>query len=140
MTFTVLDHTADTGLGLAADTLDELFASAAEGLTHCVTDLQQINARRWRKVEVKAGAIDLLLVEWLQELLYLFESEDLLFSTFELVVEPHAGGWRLTGRAGGECYAPDRHIAKLPVKAITYHQLLLTEVDGGWRGRVVFDI
>jgi SHS2 domain-containing protein len=78
-----------------------------------------------------------LLVNWLSELLYLHDAEGWLFRDFEIQSLQDNS---LSALARGEKFQPSRHHAKMPVKAITYHQLTLEQTPHGWRAQVYVDI
>lgn len=140
MTYRLIEHTADTGLEIEARTLDELFVDALRGLTDCITELEKVAPIKRRRLEVRAGDLERLLVEWLSEAVYLFEVEDLLLRRAEVEIEESKAGFELEAAVAGEPFDPDRHPVKIALKAVTYHQLVVEEVPGGWRARVIFDI
>jgi SHS2 domain-containing protein len=148
-----LDHTADVGVEIAAPGPRRLFAEALAAFTDTVTVLDRVERREARRlrVAVPAGraALEDLMVEWLGELLFLFETENLLFREAEVDLpgfdrqspDGDTGEAVLTATARGERYDPDRHPIKVLVKGVTYHLLEVREVPGkGWRARVIFDI
>jgi SHS2 domain-containing protein len=140
MGYQKLDHTADTGIELQARSLDELFADAAIAFGDCVTEVAGLRCRQWRTFEIEARDLETLLVDWLDELLFAFETDGLLFGRVEVEVEEAGVDWRLRAKAGGECFDPLRHPLKVPIKAITYHRLKVGREAGGWIGRVIFDV
>ena len=153
MSWRFLDHTADVAVEIAAPGPRRLFAQALAAFTDTVTVLDRVEPREERRlrVAVPAGrtALEDLMVEWLGELLYLFETEGLLFREAEVDLpdldrRPPGAASReavLTATARGEPYDPERHPIKVLVKGITYHQLEVRGAPGeGWRARVIFDI
>lgn len=135
--FRILEHTADIGFEAFGATREEVFANAARALIDIVVDLKSI-ARRV-DVAIEAGGPDpaSLLVNWLSEILYLYDAEGWLFSDFEI---PRLGEHSLSALGRGEKFDPTRHQVKLLVKAVTYHQLVLVETAQGWRAQVYVDI
>jgi SHS2 domain-containing protein len=140
MGYRVIDHTADLGLDIEAVDLGDLFAEAARGFANCITRIGRVEVRRQVSVNVISDDLGSLLVDFLSELLYLFETEGLLFSTVDARVAEHPRGWEIEASVGGEVFDTGRHPLKVPIKAITYHQLHLTRSDDGWTARVIFDI
>lgn len=141
--WTLIEHTADVGLDVRAPTLDALFVDAAAGLFDVITDVDRIGLGEERTFEVSAEAPDLLLVAWLEELLYRFDTVGELFARGEARVaddgrDGHA--WTLHANMRGERFDPARHPLKVQVKAITYHGLELARDEHGWRARVIFDL
>ena len=146
--FRILDHTADVGFECRGKTLEELFANAARALVHFFVDLETIKPREEMKIEVTGDDRESLLVNFLSEILFQIDSEDRLFSDFEVSIKVSIKvsieeGESLTAVAitHGEKWDRSRHIPKLLVKAITYHQLKITQQRKGiWRARVFVDI
>ena len=134
--FEILDHTADIGLAAYGADLKEAFASAAYGMFSIIAELDRVGARVKRRVEVSAPDQKELLVAWLNELLYLFDAENLLLSRFE-VEEMEPG--HLTATVAGERANPQRHGMKTAIKSATYHMLEIKEGDGV-RVQVIFDL
>ncbi len=131
------DHTADIGLIVHGRTLEELFQNAAAGLFDLMVGLDRIAPREERMIEVDAADKEELLVNWLNELLYLFEVEELVLCEFRIL---RFSPTRLEAAARGEAFDPNRHPIAAEIKAATYHQLRLEQVDGEWRTRLVFDV
>ena len=135
--YQLFEHTADLGLRVRAATLDELFAEAGCGLfSMIVVNLDQVEHVKERRFELAGDAIDYLLFDWLNELLYAFESQHLLFSKFEV----HVSEQGLTATAFGEEMDEPRHQMDHEVKAITYHGLTVEKGEHGWSGEVIVDI
>jgi SHS2 domain-containing protein len=131
------DHTADLGLRVRAATLDALFAEAAEALFSVIVEnLGDVAAVAPVEVDLKETDRELLLFDWLKELLYRFDAEHLLFSRFEVKVRSDG----LTGVAWGEKLDPERHEPGHEVKAITYHGLKVEQTADGWLAEVIVDI
>ncbi len=140
MAFEFFDHTGDIGVDLAASTLEELFASAAEALAATLTELDAIVAREAQAVALEAAALDLLLVDWLSELLYRFDVHRWLARSCTLRVRVDSQCAKLEGWVRGEPVDPARHPIKVLIKAVTYHGLHVTNTGTGWTARVIFDI
>jgi SHS2 domain-containing protein len=137
--YEVFEHTADFGLRARAADLDELFAEAARGLFAVVVeDIESIRAVEETSLELEADGLDDLLHDWLDELLYAFSARHMLFSRFEVQVEPDPP--RLRAAAGGERFDPARHRLDIEIKAITYHGLRVEHQAGGWLAEVIIDV
>jgi SHS2 domain-containing protein len=134
--FEVIDHTADVGVVAYGADLGRAFANAAKGLFSLVTELDDVAEVISRDLELAAPDREELLVTWLNELIYLFDTEHVLFNRFEVTVF----GNRLKARVYGEKVDSSRHRLKTGVKAATYHLLEVSKDDGGYRVRVIFDI
>jgi SHS2 domain-containing protein len=137
MPFETFEHTADLGLRVRGETLDALFADAAAGLfSLIVPNLASVRAVEKIEINLPGEPSELLLFDWLNELLYTYEVRHLLLSRFEARVTP-AG---LRAAAWGEPVDPARHELDHEVKAITYHGLKLERDGGGWLAEVIVDI
>lgn len=135
--FEILDHTADIGLIVYGENLRTLFENAGEAFFDLITDLKKVRQREERRAELKGESLERLMVDWLNELLYLHDVENLLFKKFEVKAVGEEG---LIAKIKGEAFDPERHIIKTGVKAVTYHQIQVQKEDGGWRARVIVDI
>ena len=135
--YETFEHTADIGLRIRAATLPELFAEAACGLASLIVDdLAAIRPLETRVVELAGSEPDLLLFDWLNELLYACDRDRFVGSSFEVRLDEQG----LMGRAAGERLDAARHRLVHEVKAITYHGLRVELAEGGWMAEVIVDI
>ena len=133
-----LEHTAEAGVIAHGATLAEAFANAAEGMYDLIVDLDGIVERETRAVAVEGEGSDKLLMDWLLELIFLTETEGLVFRRFQV---DELSDTKLRGRAWGEPFDPERHRSNnVMVKAVTQYLLEIGEEDGGYRVQVLFDI
>ncbi len=131
------EHTADLGLRICAGDLNTLFIEASQALFEAiVTDLATVRPSRRVGVSLPSEAPDLLLFDWLKELLYYFDGEHLLLGKFEVEITDSG----LTGSAWGEPLDRTRHNLEHEVKAITYHGLRVECTGGEWLAEVIVDI
>jgi SHS2 domain-containing protein len=135
--FETFDHTADIGIIARGATLGGAFANAAKAMFSLMVDLDRVEARDERRIEVEAEDREGLLIAWLAELLYLGEVDNLVFSRFDV---DEISGTRIVARAFGEPLDLDRHNPKLMIKAVTRHMLEVARQDGGYQVRVILDI
>jgi SHS2 domain-containing protein len=85
--------------------------------------------------------LESLLVDWLSELLYLFEVDEIIFRKFQVEgVREEESEYSMTARASGEKYYPESHPFETEIKAVTYNQLEIGETVDGWKAQVVVDI
>jgi len=134
--FKTIDHTADVGIVAYGSDLNEAFANAAYGMFSLIADLDNIRESLHRDIEVESSDNEALVVDWLNELLYIFDVEHVIFSRFEIV---HLGEKQLRARAYGEKVDLARHHLKREVKAATYHTLKI-EKGNRFSIRVILDI
>jgi protein archease len=135
--FDVVEHTADTGIVAYGADMREAFANAAYGMFSLMADLKQVREETSRYVEADAGDRESLAVSWLNELLYMFDVEGIIFKRFDILELTNT---RLKADAYGEKAEASRHKLRSGVKAATYHMLRVSEDRDRWRIRVIFDV
>ncbi len=137
MAYTVLAHTADTGIEATADSLAELVADLANGMFAAVGRPHSTGERHTVDLQVAtASDPEDLVVDVLSELLYESEVRDMLFS--EIVCEPTGDTEWLIHAVGVDNAHVD--VSGPPVKAVTYHRLEVRHDSSGWYGRVYLDV
>jgi SHS2 domain-containing protein len=132
-----IEHTADLGFKAYGASLEKLFAHSAEAFFEALVTLESVKEKMERSIQVEADALDNLMVSWLNELLYLYETERLVFKSFQIT---WIKDYQLKANAQGEVLNPARHEIKTGIKAVTYHQLYVKEREKGWEAQVIFDI
>lgn len=135
--YELIDHTADIGMRVFGRTCPELFENAGYGLFDIIAELKNVLPRERRSFTLRRDSLDELLVEWLNALLFAFDTRQLLFAAFS-VKELDAG--ELIAEAAGDFYQDRVHVIKTAVKAITYHNLSVVEKNGIWEATVVLDV
>ena len=135
--FELLDHTADIGIMVYGEDLKSLFQNAAEAFFHLITDLKKVKLRTERKIEIGEESLERLMVDWLSELLYLYDVEHLLFKRFNV---ESVGKEGLKAKVKGEFFQEGVHMIKTGVKAVTYHQIEVRQEREGWRARIIVDL
>ena len=132
--FEEFDHTADVGIRAYGKTLNELFENAAAGMFSLITDLDQVSPVGEYEVRVQAKDLKSLMFDYLSELLFVHETQKVLFSEFHAKVDDLA----VDGRVRGERIDRKRHPLHLNVKAVTYHAMVVDPKEGV--AEVIFDI
>jgi SHS2 domain-containing protein len=138
--YAVFEHTADIGIEAWGASREEALAQAGRALFAVIAEPEGVEPRQTYqvRVEVAPGSADSeLLVEWLNELIFLFETRHCLLADFDVRLD---GERRLVARVAGEPYDPGRHALHCGVKAATYHGAALQQVDGTWRARAILDL
>jgi SHS2 domain-containing protein len=136
--FDVIEPTADIGIIAYGKSLHELFENAAYGMFSCLTDALS-NVRRKKSVEIKTDGSDYesLLVNWLNELVYLVNVKQLLFNEFKIDA---LGDFFLTAIAKGEKITKKFKL-NFELKAATYHNLkIIKSADGMYQTQIIFDV
>ncbi|MDH3539885.1 MAG: archease [Acidimicrobiia bacterium] len=135
--FTVLSHTADTGIEVAADTLDEVFEWAAIGMFSTMYDLASLAPTAEVEVAAANTGFAELLVDVLSDLIHLSEVTDVVPCAFHII---EVTSTRARLRVGTAPLQPET-LHGPPIKAVTYHQLSVEPLpDGTWTAQVVFDV
>jgi len=134
--FEIVDHTADVGIKAYGTDINQAFANAARALFSLITELDDVEEISHRDIELTAPDEESLLVEWLNELIYLFDTENIVFRRFDIT---HLSNTQLKARSYGEKVDSSKHSLKTGVKAATYHMLKIDKSDG-CQIQVLFDI
>jgi SHS2 domain-containing protein len=137
MRYRIFDHTADLGVEIYGKTIPELFANAAFAVFDIITDLRCVRATEERQLVIEGSGWEDLLVNYLREILYLFNGEGFLLKECEIRKFDRN---RLEIRVSGERFDPAQHRINAEIKAVTYHQAAVTQIPDGWMGRVIFDV
>jgi SHS2 domain-containing protein len=132
-----IDHTADFRLEIFGVDEKDLFVQAAKALTDLITDPKGLQGSCQQRVTVSGEDWSDLMVNWLRELLYLWNGEEQFICDVALqLLEPT----RLEATVTTEAYCAGRHSIRNEIKAVTYHQIDVRPYKTGWRARVIFDI
>jgi len=126
--FHILEHPADIGISARGDDYAEAYANAARGLFSLIVNQNSVEERSIKEVHIEGDDREHLLVRWLSELLYLYDGEKFVISEVEVQCPTPTV---LRAMLKGETLDANRHSPKLDVKAITYHQLEITEQQDG---------
>jgi SHS2 domain-containing protein len=132
-----IDHTADFRLEIFGVDEKDLFIQAAMALTDLIADPGPLQGCQRRILAVQGDDWPDLMVNWLRELLYLWNGEEQLVSRVELRSLEQT---RLEAMVATDPFDADRHVVRNEIKAVTYHQIEVCPDKTGWRARVVFDI
>jgi SHS2 domain-containing protein len=132
-----IDHTADLGFIVRAGSRKELYEKTARAVFDIIVDLPTVRQDVIQPVEVSGDDREQLMVNWLNELLFLYETRGMLFRSFDIkeINDNH-----LKAECSGESYRAGVHRIKKEIKAATYHQILVSEDRDGWTLRIIFDI
>ena len=129
-------HQADIGVRGIGNDLSEAFTGAALTLTAVITEPETISAREQIKIHYEAPDIDLLLVDWLNALVYEMATRKILFSQFEVNIK----GTTLDALCWGEQIDLQRHHPVVEIKGATYTELLVRQDNDKWIAQTVVDV
>ncbi|MDD4876487.1 MAG: archease [Dehalococcoidales bacterium] len=135
--FEIFNHTADTGIIAYGDSINKAFANAAKALFSLIGEFGNDTEKiLHRDIVLTAPDQESLLVKWLNELIYIFDTENIIFTKFNIT---KLSKTYLIARSYGEKIDSSRHQLKNGVKAATYHMLKIDKING-YRVQVLFDI
>jgi SHS2 domain-containing protein len=135
--YRLIKHTGDLGMEVRGRDLPDLFSQAGWSFFDILVEARRIIPNQERSISVGAPDLEALLVAWLGELLYIFETEQWVFGTFFIQnLTPQT----FVVQAWGEPLDAKKHKPKKMIKAVTYHQLRIWEERGIWKARVIFDL
>jgi SHS2 domain-containing protein len=133
--------TADIAFEATGRDLPELFSDAADATTNVmIENIEAIQPRQTRQIELSNDKLDMLLFDLLQELIFLKDAERLLLRIREVQIDDRDEMYLLKATAEGETLDVERHHQRADVKAVTLHDFAVERTDGGWKARVLLDI
>jgi SHS2 domain-containing protein len=135
--YEIIDHTADICLRVFGNSLEEIFIGSAKAMMEVITDVERVSPSKEVSITAHAENYEELLVNWLQEILYIHEVKKMVFKDFEIKIE---NGTRAVGKAYGEKIAVGRHEFYSIIKAVTHHNLKIISSKDKYRVDIVFDI
>jgi SHS2 domain-containing protein len=139
--FEFLEHTADLYIAAYGRSLEEAFENAAYAMFEGMTDLAKVQPTLKDEVEVEGYDEQALLYNWLEALLVKFDVKSYLCSRFKIqYIEKTAEGLRLKAKIWGESFNPEKHLSKVGVKAVTYHQMEIIKQSDLVTVRFILDI
>jgi SHS2 domain-containing protein len=131
-------HGADIGIRGIGQSPGEAFENAALALTAAITDPGRVDAQTGISVECNAPDLELLLVDWLNTLIYEMATRHMLFCKFSVVLR---GTQELTAKVLGEIIDIGRHRPAVEIKGATYTGLHVGQRDDGlWIAQCVVDV
>ncbi|MFH0764028.1 MAG: archease [Candidatus Omnitrophota bacterium] len=130
-------HTADIGVRVFGGGLKELFENAAFAMFDLLADLEGLKGDIIKDFEIKAPNKEELLVDWLDELLFNFYTNEIIFYKFEV---EEISETRLKAKAFGRPIAANRNRLKTEIKAATYSDLNIMKTDSGFQVEIIFDV
>ena len=131
---------ADVAFEAEGKDINELFEQCAMATEESMVDMKGVKQKISKNIKLEADALDRLLIDWLNEVIFYKDAEGLLFSHFQVVVKKIGTDWKLTATAKGEKRDPKKHELRADVKAATWHMFELKETKDGWKARIVEDI
>jgi SHS2 domain-containing protein len=142
MSYRFVDNvaTADCAVEIESDSLNGLFRDAAYALIETMISRSMIGATQSWRIELDEENLERLLYSWLSELVFIKDSENVLFSEFDVRVKEDGSSCHLTAEVRGEPIELGRHDIGIDVKAVTMHMLKVENSADGWNAFVIFDL
>ena len=130
---------ADCAVEIEGRSLDDLFETAAAAIARLMVDPATLAITVERTINLEAPERDMLLYDWLSEMIFLKDRDSQIFPHARVLVTGE-GPYRLTADVRGGTIDPEHTALGADPKAVTFHQFALERASGGWRARVVIDI
>ena len=134
MKYRFVDHTADIAFEIFGESLAELLENATYAFYEAFVELRNLSALEERRISVEADDFESLLYKWLNELLYLFDTQFFAAKHVKVLVK----GTKAEGTLSGGKYSPED--VKVEPKAITLHKFRVEKENKKFRAFVVIDI
>lgn len=128
--------TADVGFVAYGKDLNELFENAALAMFEVIVNTKKVERKVERKVEVDGEDLESLMFNWLNELLFYVDAENLVFSKFDVRVDGE--NLKVSAVCEGERIDVEKHETRTLVKSCTYHKLKV-ERNRVWKAQVILD-
>lgn len=135
--YELIDHTADVGIKAYGENISEAFENAAKGMFDIITDNSTIESKGEYKISLESDDLEQLLVDWLSELLFIFETEQMVMG--EVNVDLDIDNNSLKAEVFGEEFDTSKHKIGAEIKAVTYH-MLEVKTEKPYHVQVLFDI
>jgi len=136
--YELIEHTADLGVRVSGSDLKQVFVNVAKAMFDIIAEpCKACNSLKLNKFEIRIEGEDQheLFIGWLNELLSLSEAKETIFEQFQINKLTQK---QLEAVACG--YPRENYRIKTEMKAATYHQLKIQEIDSHWQAEVIFDV
>ncbi len=139
--YTFVDHTADIAVDISASSLEELFSLSAYAWKEVICEQVHFSQSDPKHIELSSFSIETLLVTFISELNFLFQKKYWLMTTIEEIkISEKEDEFYLTSNLKGSSFDLSEIKLKAEVKAVTYHQMEIEELNGQVKTRIIFDI
>jgi len=137
MRYKYIDHTSDLGVEIYGKDLQELFVNGLFTVFDNILDLNTVEIKETRKIQLSAQTLDELLIDWFRELLFIFATE---YFVAKEVKDIKIQNNKLSAEIAGEIFDTKRHRIKIEIKIPTYHMFKIQKTDNGYTATVIFDV
>ena len=140
MKYKFLEHTADTMFEAYGKSLEELFENAALALEEIMVKLSSLDLKEHYEITLESDSVEGLLYDFLSELIFVKDTEGLLFKKFDVVIEHKNKKYELYAKCEGEHIDRDKHELADDAKAVTKHLFEIKQEKSKWIAKVIVDI
>jgi len=140
MSYRYLEHTSDIEFLAEGSTLEEVFESSAKAFYDSIVDIDKVSPLEKRKISVGGVDLENLLYNFLEELLYLFDTEMFVGKEIKVDISKKEGEYSLNAEIKGEILDLKKHEPKTEIKAVTYHEMYVKKVGDKYVAHVILDI
>ena len=137
MNYRLIDHTADLGIQVFGSNPENLFENAGYAMFDIITDTNRLTALSETILNITGEDRPDLMVNWLRELLYLWTGKGQLVKIINII---SLSEFALSANIKFDHFDPGRHLIKSELKAVTYHQIRVEEINSEWEARIIFDV
>ncbi len=137
MPYQTIDHTADIGIAVQAENVETLFTEAARAVSELIFGTRLFTATGEIQVKVTGSDWPDLMINWLRELLYLVNGQDMIPGPVGILKLEE---FTLDATVPVDNTGCTPHDILNEIKAVTYHQIQVENQAAGWRARIIFDI
>ena len=143
MSYKFVENLSVADVAFVADgvTLEEMFESAAIATTNVmIRNIKKIELKKQKNIALTESSVEKLLFNFLQEIVYLKDAEQLVFGKYELNIQEGKDVYSLSCKASGEKVDMKKHELVADVKAVTYHKFEVKKEGNKWKSQVILDI
>ncbi len=138
--FKYFDTTADIGIEVNDKNLTDAFKNSALATLNLITDIEKIQPKISKKINIESEDEYALLYDWITELLIYLDSESFMASQYDIFIEQNEDSLTLKGNILGDTYDTNIYNYKTEVKAITYHEMNIEKEDNNIKIRFIVDL
>lgn len=138
--FKYFDTTADIGVEVNSKNITDAYIDAALGTLNIITDIEKIQPKTVKQINIESEDEYGLLYDWITELLILLDSENFMASQYDISITNDDKTYRLQGNIVGDIYDTNIYNYKTEVKAITYHEMDIVQEEDNIKIRFIVDL
>ena len=140
MKYKFLDHTADTMFEAYGKSVEELFENCALAAEEIMVDLKTLGVEEHYEIAIDSDSLEGLLYDFLSELIFVKDTEGLLFRKFNITILHKNKKYELIAKCEGEILDREKHELRDDAKAVTKHQFIVEQRNKKWYANVIVDI